>query len=107
MQDVQMEGGAENSAVPQDTYDSESEDDIPIGQWRSRAEPEPREAPRRVSMGIQATSQSRSLGPNVAYGLPRRTKEQTLGNQVSKLKVLLPLFKGLDIKPNLRHLFLR
>ena len=30
----------------------------------------------------------------------------TLGSQVAKMKVLLPLFQGLEIKPNMRQLVL-
>jgi hypothetical protein len=32
--------------------------------------------------------------------------EQTLGKAVAKMRVLLPLFQGLQIKPNMRQLVL-
>jgi hypothetical protein len=36
----------------------------------------------------------------------KKKKEETLGNQVNKLRILLPLFKGMEVKKNLRHLVL-
>jgi hypothetical protein len=60
---------------------------------------------------LEATGQS---APTVfPYGLfggrqgrPRKEKrtEATLGKQMDKMRILLPLFKGMDIKPNLRRL---
>ena len=42
-------------------------------------------------------------GRRVIKAKPKK-KEPTLGDEVSKMKILLPLFKGLSVKANLRHL---
>jgi hypothetical protein len=34
----------------------------------------------------------------------RKKKEITLGQEMNKMKILMPLFKGLQVKDNLRHL---
>ncbi len=36
----------------------------------------------------------------------KKKKEELLAQQVNKLRILLPLFKGMEVKKNLRHLVL-
>lgn len=43
----------------------------------------------------------------MAKRVPAEGKDQPLGQQLAKIRVMMPLFKGMQVRPNLRRLICR
>lgn len=58
--------------------------------------------PEYTSAGVN-TGGVRNAGVRFRSALKKNQPEPTLGRQLAKMKVLVPLFKGLGLKDNLRR----
>ena len=113
-----MEGVEELGETPgaDEEASAGSLDDVPLAQLRKAYEPSQSVYdPDSVGYAPPARPGMTSTGVNTGGVLPRQTtakhtrvrrSEPTLGNQVDKMRILVPLFKGLGLKENLRKLLL-